>query len=89
MIIIEDMVREVGEFFFGKAHLFNSLKSDSKEELYPGCANFTRLLATLKLFSLKAKNGWTDKSFTKLLELLKKMLLENNTLLIHNCELTP
>nr|KYP66441.1 hypothetical protein KK1_012735 [Cajanus cajan] len=41
---------------------------------------FTRLSATLRLFSLKARNGWTDKSFTELLELLKEMLPEDNTL---------
>jgi len=40
----------------------------------------------LKLFSLKARNGWTDTSFTKLLVLLKEMLLENNTLPIRNYE---
>jgi len=39
--MVEDMVRDVGEEKFGKAYLYDSLKSDSKEELYPGCANFT------------------------------------------------
>jgi len=36
--------------------------------------------------NLKAMNGWTDKSFTKLLELLKHMLLEGNTLPNRNYE---
>jgi len=32
---------------------------------YPVFNNFTRLLATLRLFSLKVRNEWTsDKSFT-------------------------
>jgi len=83
---LEDMVHDVGEENFEKAYLFDSIKSDSEEKLYPRCANFTRLSTTLKLFSLKARNGWTDKNFTKLLELLKEMLLENNTLPIHNYE---
>ena len=61
---LEDMVRDVGEENFGKVHLYDSLKSDSEEELYPGCTNFMRLSATLKLFSLKARHGWTDTSFT-------------------------
>ena len=52
--------------------------------MYPGCTNFTRLSATLKLFSLETRNGWTDTSFTELLELLKEMLLENNALPIRN-----
>jgi len=83
---LEDMIRDIGEENFGKAHLFDSLKSDSEEELYLGCATFTWLSITLKLFSLKERNGWTDKSFTNLLELLKGMLPENNTLPIHNYE---
>jgi len=37
---------------------------------------------------LKARNGWTDKSFIELLELLKEMLLEKkNTLPNRNYEL--
>lgn len=34
----------------------------------------------LKLFILKAKRVWTNKSFTKFLDLLKQMLLEDNNL---------
>jgi len=34
----------------------------------------------LTLFNLKARNGWINKSFTKLLEFLKEILLEKNTL---------
>jgi len=83
---LEDMVHDVGEENFGRAHLYDSLKFDSEEELYLGCTNFTQLFAILKLFSLKASNGWTDKSFTKLLKLLKKMLQEKNMLPIHNYE---
>jgi len=54
---LEHMVRDVGETFFETVHLIDSLKYDSEEELYPGYANCTRLSATLKLFSLKARNG--------------------------------
>jgi len=83
---LEDMVRDVGEENFGKVHLYDSLKFDLEEELYPRCTNFMRLSATLKLFSLKARHGWTDTSFTERLELLKEMPPENNTLPIHNYE---
>ncbi|WVZ05731.1 hypothetical protein V8G54_019077 [Vigna mungo] len=80
---LEDMIRDVGEDNFGRANLYDSLINDSEQQLYPGCSNFTCLSATLKLFSLKARNGWTDKSFT---ELLKEMLPENNTPPIRNYE---
>lgn len=56
-----------------RPHVFDSLKSDSKEPLYPGCTKFTRLSAVLRLLNVKARNGWTDKSFTELLELLKEI----------------
>jgi len=36
--------------------------------------------------NLKTINGWTDKSFTELLQLLKDMLPEGNTLPNHNYE---
>ena len=36
--------------------------------------------------NLKAINGWTDKSFTELLQLLKDMLLEGNSLPNRNYE---
>jgi len=56
------------------------MSNDVETHLYPGSTNFTRLSTVLRLMNLKAMNGWTDKSFTQLLELLKDMLLEGNTL---------
>ncbi|WVZ23283.1 hypothetical protein V8G54_001827 [Vigna mungo] len=81
---LDEMVRDVGAENFGRAHLYDSLNNNSKQELYPRCINFTRLSAILKLFCLKARNGWTDKSFMELLELLKEMLPENIMLPIRN-----
>lgn len=77
---LEDMILDIGQEAFQRAHVFDSLCNDKEEALYPGCTNFTRLSAVLRLFNLKARNGWTDKSFTELLELLKEMLPEDNTL---------
>ena len=34
----------------------------------------------LRLFNIKARNGWIDKSFTELLELFHQILPEGNTL---------
>ncbi|RDY06846.1 hypothetical protein CR513_09118, partial [Mucuna pruriens] len=67
--------------------LFNKkLCSDAKKSLYTRCINFARLSALLRLVNLKVGNGWNDKTFTKLLNLLKHMLLEGNTLLNCNYE---
>ena len=77
---LEDMIRDVGAQSFAKAHGYGSMSSDAKTSLYPGSTNFTRLSVVLRLMNLKAINGWTDKSFTELLQLLKDMLPEENTL---------
>ena len=76
---LEDMIRDVGAQSFAKAHVYGSMSSNTETPLYPGATNFTRLSALLRLMNLKAINGWTDKSFTELLQLLKDMLLEENT----------
>nr|XP_004492006.1 uncharacterized protein LOC101504571 [Cicer arietinum] len=83
---LEAIIRDVGEESFNRAHVYDNLCSGKEEPLYPRCTNFTRLSAVLRFFNLKARNGWTDKSFTELLELLKKMLLEGNTLSNRNYE---
>jgi len=75
---MEDMIDDIGEDNFKNAQVYDSLKDDSEKSLYPGCTRFTRLSAILKLFNIKARNGWTDRSFTELLELLHEMLQEGN-----------
>ncbi|XP_078167221.1 uncharacterized protein LOC144561984 [Carex rostrata] len=56
------------------------MSNESKRPLHPGCTKFSKLSAVLKLLNLKADNGWSDKSFTSLLELLREMLPDNNEL---------
>jgi len=53
---LEDMIHDVGEEKFGRAHVDDSSKSNLEQQLYLGCTTFTRLSTTLKLFSLKASN---------------------------------
>ena len=57
-----------------------------EDSFYSGCKGFTRLSDVLRLFNLKVRGGWTDKSFTKLLELLKEMLPKGNMLPNHTYE---
>nr|KYP32133.1 hypothetical protein KK1_047250 [Cajanus cajan] len=76
------MIRDVGQESFQQAHshVYDTLKNDLETPLFPDCTTFTRLSAILRLMNLKAKYGWSDKSFTELLELLKLMLPKDNTL---------
>ena len=62
------------------APYYEDLETDSKLPLYLGCTTFTRLSAVLALVNLKARFGWSDKSLTELLVLLKNMLPNDNKL---------
>ena len=76
----DEMVNAVEEDLHDCPEMFEKLKSDSEEPLYKGCTKFTKLSVTLKLYKLKAGNGWSDKSFTELLELLNEILPKDNVL---------
>ena len=77
---LEDMADAVEEELRDCPKMFDRIKSDATTPLYEGCTKFMRLSAVLKLYNLKAANGWTDKSFTELLCLIKEMLPEDNVL---------
>jgi len=79
------MIRDVGAESFANV-VFENMSNDAETPLYTGSTNFTRLSAVLRLMNLKAMDGWTDKSFTELLQLLKDMLPEGNTLPNRNYE---
>ncbi|GJY01076.1 putative transposase-associated domain-containing protein [Tanacetum coccineum] len=57
---------------------FQELLLDADKPLYEGCPDFTKLSAIVKLLNLKGKYGCSDKFFTELLGLLKKMLPAGN-----------
>jgi hypothetical protein len=54
---------------------YKKMIKDSMKPFHHDCvAQYTRLFAMVKLFQLKASNGWSDCSFKNLLMLLKDML---------------
>nr|CAE05230.3 OSJNBa0011K22.12 [Oryza sativa Japonica Group] len=60
---------------------FSKLVEDCQMPLYDGCkSKHSKLSCVLELMKLKASNGWSDKNFTELLELLKDLLPEGNNL---------
>ncbi|XP_074297156.1 uncharacterized protein LOC141627844 [Silene latifolia] len=75
---VDDMINDFKECT-EDPHVFDTLASDALKPVYFG-SKFTRLSATLKLYNLKAKNGWSDKSFTDLLHLLSEILPDGNEL---------
>ena len=74
------MIHNVEDHFMDRPHLVQSLKDDEEKLLYVGCSKFTKLSAVLRLYNLKEENGWSNKSFTTLLIILKDMLPEANEL---------
>ena len=61
---LEDMICDIGESSYMKAHIYDTLRINKDVPLYKRCTGFTRLYALVKLFNLKAKGGWSGKSFT-------------------------
>ncbi|XP_062093498.1 uncharacterized protein LOC133799500 [Humulus lupulus] len=57
---------------------FENLLNDAEKPIYSGCTKFSKLSALLRLYNIKAKNGWSDKSFTELLVFLKNLRPEEN-----------
>jgi len=83
---MDDMICDIGGESVHEAHAFDCLKDDSVTELYRSCSSFLCLSVVLRLFNMKARNGWTDRSFTELLELLHEILPPGNTLSTSHCE---
>jgi hypothetical protein len=83
---IEEMVCNIerhdddDQYSNDKLAKYKKMIEDSKKSFYHGyAAQYTRLLAMVKLFQLKASNGWSDGTFKDLLTLLKDMLPQGNT----------
>ena len=76
----EEMSKAVEDDLNDCPQMFEKLITDAETPLYSGCTEFTKLLAVIKLYNLKTCHGWTDKSFTELLALLKEMLPKDNVL---------
>jgi hypothetical protein len=81
----EEMVRNVGrhgnddQYSNGELAKYKKMIEDSKKPFYHGCVTqYMRLFAMVKLFQLKASNGWTDCSLKELLTLLQDMLPQGN-----------
>jgi hypothetical protein len=51
---------------------------DLKKPLFPDCQKYSRLFGDLELLQLKAYNGWSNKTFKHLLDVLRDMLPEGN-----------
>ena len=65
--MFHNLERTVGD---DEQEKLQKLFQESEKELYPGCTKYSILDFVLKLLNLKADSGWSDSSFTRLLEFL-------------------
>ena len=69
-----DMINDLEEHFVCRPELFEAMINDVEMPLYDGCAKYTKLGALVKIWNIKASEGWMNSSFTTLLEFLKDVL---------------
>ena len=62
---------------------FEAILNDAEKPVYPGCTRFTKLSALLRLYNIKAKHGWSDKSITDLFSFLKELMPEDNEIPVY------
>ena len=72
------MMNDLEDDFVDRPQLFESMMMDAETPLYEGCTSFSKLSFLVTLFHLKASGGWTNTSFTKLLETLKEAFPKGN-----------
>jgi ssDNA-binding Zn-finger/Zn-ribbon topoisomerase 1 len=59
---------------------FYKLVKENEQVLYPNCKKYSKLSFMVHLYHLKCLHGWSDKSFSMLLDLLRDALPEGNVL---------
>jgi hypothetical protein len=58
----------------------HKLDADNRQELYPGCSNYSKLRFLVLLLHIKLLGGWTDRSFDLLVDLLVDALPKGSAL---------
>ncbi|XP_004490351.1 uncharacterized protein [Cicer arietinum] len=53
---------------------------ENEQMLYPNCRKYSKLSFIIHFYHLKCLHGWSDKSFSMLLDLLRDVLSEENSL---------
>ena len=66
--------------FIEEAKKFPKFLKKTYQEFFCGCKKHNTLSFILELFHKKCMNGWSNKSFTKLLDTLRETFLEGETL---------
>ncbi|PKA45796.1 hypothetical protein AXF42_Ash018347 [Apostasia shenzhenica] len=75
---MRSLIQDALEQTFGESSVpseststYNTLLQECEQPLYPGCEKFSKISFLVQLYHIKCLNGWTTKSFSMLLQLLK------------------
>ena len=82
--IVQQPTKSLAEGPNEDALRFMKLLEDANQSSYESCKHFSKLSATVHLYHMKCFNGWTNKSFTMLLQFLLNFL-PSNAKLSKNC----
>ena len=77
---VKEMIEVAHEEYSKDPTGFEKLLIDAEKPLYEGCKKYTKLSTLVKLYNLKVRYGWSDTSFSELLETLKEILPNTNEL---------
>jgi hypothetical protein len=77
---LDEMMNDMEEECVDNPEIISKLFEISRIPLFPGCTKFMKISAIFKLYNLKAKNEWSDKNFTSLLQLLGDILPDQHEL---------
>ncbi|KAM6553910.1 hypothetical protein CsatB_014672 [Cannabis sativa] len=75
---IAEMINEAEFESQVRPETFQTMLEDAEKPIYTNCSRFTKLSTLIRLYNLKAKHGWSDKSLTELLAFLGELLPEGN-----------
>ncbi|XP_006429639.2 uncharacterized protein LOC102623946 isoform X2 [Citrus sinensis] len=75
-----EMVHDAFRYCDNDVESLRDLLEDAEKPLYPGCSKYTKLSGLLKLYNVKGRYGWSDKSFSELLICLQDIFPEDNLL---------
>jgi len=75
-----EMVKGVGGDFMGSTYNFQNFLEDADKPLYSTYRKFTKLSAVIKVFNIKTRSGWSNKSFSDALSLFADILPDSNEL---------
>ena len=76
---VVDMVQDAYEQCDKDQSSFMNMLEDAEKPLYPG-SKHSKISGLMRLYNVKGKYGWSDKSFSALLETLADILPQHNNL---------